>query len=69
MCSSTRRMSPLTKLTYLFVDLECTRVPVADKNFDNVFGIISSKDFFLKRNELKEPKDILKVHHQAFFCA
>lgn len=58
---------PLTKLTYLFVDLECTRVPVSDRNFDNVFGIISSKEFFLKRNELKEPKDVLKVISKPFF--
>ncbi len=58
---------PLTKLTYLFVDLECTRVPVADRNFDNVFGIISAKEFFLRRKELNEPKDVLKILTKPFF--
>jgi magnesium and cobalt exporter, CNNM family len=58
---------PLTKLTYLFVDLECTRVPVADKNFDNVYGIISVKDFFLKRRELAEPKDVMNFLTKPFF--
>lgn len=58
---------PLTKLTHLFVDQECTRVPVADKNFENVMGIISAKEFFLKSKELTQPKDLIKYVTKPYF--
>jgi len=49
---------PLTKLVHLFVDRECTRVPVCDQNVDNILGVISAKQFFLHRQELKSATEL-----------
>lgn len=38
---------PLAKLTHLFVEQECTRIPVCRETLDNIVGIITAKDFFL----------------------
>lgn len=50
---------PISKLTYLFVEQECSRVPVCDEHIDNMLGIITAKQFFLHRNTLKTPQDLL----------
>jgi CBS domain containing-hemolysin-like protein len=58
---------PLSKLTYLFVDQECTRVPVCDKTLDTVLGIIDAKQFFLNRDNLKEPSDLIPILSKPFY--
>lgn len=58
---------PLTKLTYLFIDQECTRVPVCDKNLDNMLGIISAKQYFLHRDSLNIPQDIIPVLAKPYY--
>lgn len=50
----------ISKLTHLFVDQECNRVPVSDGNLDNIVGIITAKQFFLHRHELTNSKELLK---------
>jgi len=58
---------PLSKLVHLFVDQECTRVPVCRENLDDVLGIMSSRLFFLHRTKLTSTDALLKVMKKAFF--
>lgn len=49
---------PLTKLIHLFVDMECTRVPVYKGSLDEIAGIAHANDFFLERDNIKTEKDL-----------
>lgn len=58
---------PLTKLTYLFSEEECTRIPVADKTLDNVLGIITAAQFFKYQHEIRTTKDLLKFLEKPYY--
>lgn len=58
---------PLSRLIHLFVDQECTRIPVCDKKMDNVIGIISSGQFFLHREKLENTRDLLPLLTKPYF--
>ncbi len=58
---------PLSKLVHYFVDQECSRLPVCKENPDHVLGIISSRTYFLHRDHLQEPQDILPHLQKPFF--
>lgn len=51
---------PLSKLLYLFVDQECSRLPVCDKSLDNVLGIFTARQFFLHRSQIHASADLKK---------
>ena len=51
---------PLTKLMYLFIDQECSRLPVCDKSLDSVLGILTARQFFLHRRQIKTSNDLTK---------
>jgi putative hemolysin len=51
---------PLSKLMYLFVEQECSRLPVCDKSLDHILGIITARQFFLHREHIKTSQDLLK---------
>jgi len=51
---------PISKLTHLFVEQECSRVPVCDGHLDHTIGVMTAKHFFLHRNTLKTSQDLLK---------
>jgi CBS domain containing-hemolysin-like protein len=50
----------LSTLTSLFVDKECSRIPVCDKTLDNVKGIITAKEFFLHRDQITSSQELEK---------
>lgn len=59
---------PLTKLTYLFVDQECTRLPICDKVLDHVIGILSATQFFLHRDSLTTSQEsVNSILSKPFF--
>ena len=58
---------PLSKLIHLFVDQECTRIPVCEGEIDNIIGVISGGQFFLQRDSLEESRDILPLLKKPFF--
>ena len=58
---------PLSKLIHLFVEEECTRIPVCENGLDTVKGIITSHEFFLFRPTLNEPEDVLPILIKPFF--
>lgn len=51
---------PLSKLIYLFANQECSRVPVCDKSLENVFGIISARQYFLHRRSITNAESLIK---------
>lgn len=42
---------PISKLHYLFIDKECSRVPVCDGDLQNMLGIMSARHFFMHKGE------------------
>lgn len=52
---------PLTKLIHLFVDMECSRVPVYKESLDDMVGIAHANDFFLARDQIKSPEDLCSI--------
>jgi len=58
---------PLSKLIYLMVDQQCTRIPVFQHTIDNVLGIITAKDFFLKRDLILLPTDLIPFLSPPFY--
>lgn len=58
---------PLSKLSYLFVEKEVSRLPIVDKTFDHVLGIIDAFTYFKNYNNLKEPRDLISYLKKPFF--
>lgn len=58
---------PISDLIYLFKKEECTRIPVCDKNLDNVLGIISSHYYFFHSEEIKDSKQLIQYLKKPFF--
>ncbi len=58
---------PLTKLTNLFTEEKCTRLPICDKHLDNVQGILSATDFFVNQHRLTNSGDILRILHKPYY--
>lgn len=58
---------PLTKLVHLFVDQECSRIPVCEGSLDNILGIITAKIFFIHRDSLNTPNDLKRVLKKPFY--
>ena len=60
-------LEPLTKLTYLFVEKECSRIPVCYDGLQNLHGIFSAKRFFLNRNMIVESKDLIAHLRKPYY--
>ena len=58
---------PLTKLMHLFVDQECSRIPVCDKGLDQIVGVVTSRLFFLHREEIRTVEDLKTILEKPFF--
>lgn len=58
---------PLTKLTHLFVEQECTRIPVCKENLDNVLGVITAKQFFLHGHKIENGKEMERLLFKPFY--
>ncbi len=58
---------PLTKLIYLFVDQQISRVPVCDGNIQNVKGIISVKEFLVHRDDIHNSQDLIPFLAKPFY--
>jgi putative hemolysin len=58
---------PLSKLIHLFVDQECSRIPVCKQSLDNVVGVITSQAFFIHREKLQRPHDLSSLLQKPLF--
>jgi putative hemolysin len=51
---------PLSRLEHLFVDQKCSRIPICQRSFENVLGIISATDYFTHGDNIHTYEDLLK---------
>ncbi len=58
---------PLTKLVYLLVDKQCSRLPVCEGNIQNIIGIISAKQYFIYREEIQTPADLRRFTTKPYY--
>lgn len=58
---------PLEKLLHIFVDEECSKVPVISKTLDNILGIITSDIYFLHQKEIQNAFDLRQFVKEPFF--
>ena len=58
---------PLSKLMHLFVDQECSRIPVCDRGLDQIVGVVTSRLFFLHRESIQTIDDLKKNLEKPFF--
>lgn len=59
--------SPLLKLKHLLVDLETTRIPVCEGDLEKILGILSAKQFFFHRDQIKKGEDLLPILKKPYF--
>ncbi len=57
----------ISRLKDLFITQECSRIPVYNKNLENIVGIIWSGVFFLHQDQIKEGADLEKFVRKPFF--
>lgn len=58
---------PLSKLIYLLVDQQCSRIPVCKKDLDNLLGIISVKKFLIYKNTITHPEELIPLLIKPFY--
>ncbi len=58
---------PLSRLVHLFVDQECSRIPVCKEGLDQIIGVMTSRQFFLHRESIASSSDLKKVLEKPFF--
>ncbi|CCB89325.1 hemolysin family protein [Simkania negevensis] len=58
---------PLSKLVHLFVDEECTRIPVCNRSLENILGVMTSGSFFLHQSRIKTAHDLVPFLRKPFF--
>lgn len=58
---------PLSKLAHLFVEQECSRVPVCSGSIDNLLGIITAEQYFLNRRVLNSSDKLRKYLEKPYF--
>ncbi len=58
---------PLSRLIHLFVDQECSRIPVCKSGLDQIIGVITSRQFFLYRESIQSAESLLSVLEKPFF--
>jgi magnesium and cobalt exporter, CNNM family len=58
---------PLSKLLHLFVDQECSRIPICQNGLDQILGVITSRQFFLHRETVQTHDDLKQILEKPFF--
>ncbi len=58
---------PLSALLAMFIDQECSRIPVIDGDLENVIGIITSDIFFLQRRHIQTSQDLRRFVKESYF--
>jgi CBS domain containing-hemolysin-like protein len=57
----------LHDLHHLFVDKQCSRIPVSEKGLDNIKGILTTHQYFLCQEQIEEPDDLFSFLEKPFF--
>lgn len=58
---------PISKLVHMFVDEECTRIPVCNRSLENILGVMTSGSFFLHQSRIKTTHDLVPFLRKPFF--
>ncbi len=58
---------PLSTLIHLFVDQECSRIPICDRGLDHIIGVMTSQLFFLHRSSIHTMEDLRNILEKPFF--
>jgi len=58
---------PLSRLVHLFVDQECSRIPVCKEGLDQIIGVMTSRQFFLHRESIHSVDDLPPILERPFF--
>jgi putative hemolysin len=58
---------PLSKLIHLFIDQETSRLPCCEGDLDNLKGILTVREYFFHKDQIKKPEDLLPVLKKAYF--
>lgn len=58
---------PLPTLEALFVNQECSRIPICQGELQNILGILSAQEFFLHQNTIKEGKDLVPLLKRPYY--
>lgn len=59
---------PLSRLIHLFVDQQCSRIPVCTAALDDVIGIMTSQLYFVHRDVLKQSSDLIPLLRKPFYA-
>ncbi len=57
----------LSKLVHLFVDQECSRLPVCKTGLDDVIGVMTSQLYFVYKENVQKNTDLLPLLKKPFF--
>lgn len=58
---------PLSKLIYLFMDQQCTRIPVCREGLDSVIGVITAPEFFKYSEQIPDSDTLVHYLNKPFF--
>ncbi len=58
---------PLSRVIHLFVDQECSRIPLCQGGLNQVIGILSTQTFFLHKDSLRETKELISLIKKPYF--
>lgn len=58
---------PISTLHHLFVEQQCSRIPVFQGDVDHILGIITARQFLLNRNNIHSPQALQRVLQPPFF--
>lgn len=58
---------PIATLLHLFVDQQCTRVPVCDGELEHLLGILSTRHFFLHQDKIQTGADLVPILKKPYY--
>jgi putative hemolysin len=58
---------PIDQLLHLFVDEQCSRVPICDGQLDRLIGILSTRRFFFHQDQIRTSSDLMPILKKPYF--
>jgi len=58
---------PIDTLVSLFVDQQCSRIPIYKEDVDHILGVITARQFLLHRDSILSPQALQRACQPAFF--
>lgn len=58
---------PIEELIRLFIDEECSRIPICKDTLDSVMGVLSAETFFIHQERISTVEDCFPILEKPFF--